>query len=296
MIITDKFIIINYPKTGSSYVRKAIKKVYNNDYKNTINKIIIKYSNIKIEQNKKYYSLDCPKLYGNYESTYYDQHGVVRQIPKNEIGKPIMSIIRNPLTKYISSYVYGWWKKYPPLPFNDLHKISPNFPNISFIEFYELLNNPLVNEDKIENKDARNLGSYTRMFLVFFSKDPNIAAKKLIDGEALGNILPKITFLHQEKLKSELKEYLISMDISKRRIEKIEKIKEINKSNEDEKRRINKNDIKRVSNYILDDERYLLKAFPEYENQLKYLTKSGEISSMPKDIITGFRQLGVGTI
>ena len=86
------------------------------------------------------------------------------------------------------------------------------------------------------------------------------------------------------------------MDISKRRIEKIEKFKEINKSNEDEKRRINKNDIKRVSEYILDDERYLLKVFPEYENQLKYLTKSGEISSMPKNIITGFRQLGVGTI
>jgi len=287
MIITDKFVLINYPKTGTTFVCSTLKSMHG--WKDTIYRRLMRKFGLYHTPIRE---LLLPKLYGDYPLSVKDKHGAYRQIPTSDIGKTVVSIVRNPLTRYISSYVYEWWKHTPPFPMTEVKKAFPGFPNISFIEFYQLLNHPLVNEDKLRNPKARILGSYTRMFLVFYSQDPEEAAKELLEGRLLSDILPPIVFLHQEYLRDELSSFLEDMGYSAEKITQVYKTGDKNVGSDSKKKEIPQEELTEVATAILKDDKALFDAFPEYYEEVVAISEGSELNRIKTNGFIGPRKLG----
>ena len=263
MIIAPKFVLINFPKTGTTFVRTALNAVHG--VNNSRLHRVLRKLNIEKPIARE---LLLPKLYGDYDASCKDQHGVYRQIPKPKKYKKIVTIIRNPLARYMSSYVFGWWKQHPPFPLEQVKLDFPDFPNLSFLDFYRLLNHPLVNEDKINISGARQYGNYTRMFLVFYSENPEDAVKNLLKGKTLMSVIPKITFLHQESLRDELYGFLKTVGYSELEAQRVYSIEDQNVGSATEKDAISKDELREVAQLILSDEMPLLEAFPRYYEYL----------------------------
>ncbi|WP_309401069.1 hypothetical protein [Cerasicoccus maritimus] len=272
MTITEDFVLINYPKTGTTFTRSAIALAYGVKCIR-LNRLMQKFC-IRTSLRE----LQFPKLYGNYDSSYRDQHGVYRQIPIEDRGKRIVSIVRNPIHKYISSYVYGWWKNHPPYSLDLVVQDFPKFPDISFPEFYDLVNHPNANEDKISVPEARAIGSYTRMFLVFFSEDPDAAAAGILSGKSLADVIPRVTFLHQEALRDNLCLFLKEVGVSASKAEKIYRLNKKNVSSIDKKSKLSTKEIEAVARRIITDEEKFLGVFPEYLEQLNKSIREGVYS------------------
>jgi hypothetical protein len=287
MIITDGFVVINFPKTGTTFLRAAVKAVYAKQKRFPIGLL----QSMKL-LGSPMRELMLPKLYGHYPATMRDQHGVYRQIPPNDIFKPIVSIVRNPLTKYMSSYVFGWWREHPPFDVAEVRKSFPNFPEISFVEYYRLINHSLACGDRIVAEGARNLGGYTRSVLVFYSLDPEKAAKDLLAGKSLEEVLPSITFLHQECLKDDLKAFLMDMRFKASDLKPIDALARQNVGPEKEKNKIPLSELREVAEAVLSDDRLLLDAFPEYRRYVEAVAGGLDLAEAPSIACNGPRQLG----
>ncbi len=97
MIITDKHIFLNFPKTGSTFIREVLKQIYKwrnqNQKSKTVNKI--KGRDLYIEEFlMPHYNLP----------EYKDQHGAWDQIPLKHKNKHVISVARNPVDRFISLY------------------------------------------------------------------------------------------------------------------------------------------------------------------------------------------------
>ena len=93
MIVTESFVMINYPKTGSAFARKMIKQAYFDRHHSVFRKIayrmgsatrpylkILEFPNIR----------DSSERYGK-----PDEHGLFCQIPEIHKSKKVISIRRN---------------------------------------------------------------------------------------------------------------------------------------------------------------------------------------------------------
>lgn len=287
MIVTDKFVLINYPKTGTTFARSVLKSIH--ERRNTRLRRILR--RIGIGRSR----LDdvlLPRIYGDSPPSMQGQHGVYRQIPEAERGKPVASIVRNPLTRYISSYVYAWWKEHPPFALCCVKEAFPHFPDLSFPEFYRLLNHPEVDEDRLRNPEARRLGSYTRMFFVFYAEEPDEAVGRALQGEPLDAVLPRIVFLHQEFLRDELATFLRSNGYSERELALVYEAESMNVGSTSQKGSIAPGELSEVAAAILKDDRILLDAFPEYREQISAVAGGVPLRDVPTSGFTGPRTLG----
>lgn len=200
MIITNDFVLLNQPKTGSTYLRECVKKLYER-------KTLLGFlSNDK----KGYREIHLPKVYGNTKSDYIDQHGVLRQIPQFAKDLPIISVIRNPVERLESSYYFGWWNTHPLYDLDRIKQKFKNYPDLSLIEYAKLQNDPDLTPDNLLKSYSDRLGYATRLFLIFYTKDPESSARELLyENKKLTDIIPKnITLLRQEDLKNEFKNYI----------------------------------------------------------------------------------------
>jgi len=192
MIITRDFVILNFPKTGSTYIRTCIKSLYKKN--STFNKLFYK--------SKVHEDLQFPKIYGNTKDTYIDQHGVFSQIPKIHQQKPIISIVRNPLARVVSSYHYAWWKTNHLYDFDTIKNKYPSYPELDLLTFTKFLNDSELAPYNLLKPFAEVLGYNTRLFLIFYCSSPEDSARKLLTGNyKLRDVIePNITFLKQEQL------------------------------------------------------------------------------------------------
>jgi len=209
-----------------------------------------------------------PKLYGDYPRSYRDQHGVYRQVPPQHRDKEIVSIVRNPLDKYLSSYVFGWWKGHPPFSAEEVKELYPNFPDLTFAEFYDLVHHEKVDEDKLKSPEASRLGSYTRMFLVFFAKDPDEACRHVLSGGCLRDILPPIRFLRQENLRGDLAKFLSEKGYSDDQIKRVYDLKTQNVSPSSEKNSVGVEKLSAVAEKCLRKDSAFLEMFSDYRNAI----------------------------
>lgn len=200
MMITDDFVMLNFPKTGSSFARMAIRRAYEPYW--ILQKMVL----AGLWRNK-----TCEYMMPNLDFSFSrerkeNQHGVYRQIPDFHRDKKIISITRNPFSRYVSAYTYGSWRQ------KKRFFKYPNFPNLSFAEFYEM-------KHKIDVKDRLGgilpqieLGFHSIQFIQFYFKNPSQVLQKIdnkyIDsGEYVADMC-KIKFLQQENLNAELKDFL----------------------------------------------------------------------------------------
>ena len=261
MLICDDFNILNFPKTGSTFVRDVIKEIYEARYK--------KNSLLKIAQRLKiieppFTELLLPNFQSPNRNTRHGkgQHGAYCQIPERYIDKKIVAVIRNPYEIFLSTYKMGWWQKFYPLKKEELFKRFPEFPNLSINEYIELL------KSSTENKTELHLGSHTVQFIRIFFKNPenvlmNISENYITSEDLYKNDMPEnITFLRQENLNEELANYLSSYNFTPYEIEFVRSHKKVNES---ENKSIDNNTIwtREALLYVAEYERFLFKIFKD---------------------------------
>ncbi len=263
MVITDQFVMLNLPKTGSSFARKALKKVHH--YDTLPNKILRKLS----LAGSSMIELSHPSLDRQFPEDLRDQHGTYRQIPEEHRHKTVVSVIRNPVDRYVSAYLFGWWKINLHTTEKRLRQAFPHFPELSFREYYEMIN-LFGRENRLRGMSPRiDLGFYTIQFIQFFFREPErtlglidddyIKQKRYLDDMA------EVVFLHQENLNSELYDFLRSLGYPERDIGFIRNAERVNVTpRAKDQRRWEDLCSENLKADILNKDRLIFDIFPEY--------------------------------
>lgn len=211
MLITEHFVLLNYPKTGSTFARKAIKELQATRLRerSTIQKILQK---TKLAQRPFCEELKLPNTRVKGVKRNPDQHGTYAQIPSRYRHLPVVSIVRNPYTHFLSAYQFRFWERNPPLSAQLLNEHFPHFPNLSLDDFVELVK-LLVKHDILQGQEiASNVGNQTVQFIRFFFKEPDKVLRELtneyLDSSQPLKDLADITFLRQENLNEDLVNFL----------------------------------------------------------------------------------------
>ncbi|MFW6303223.1 MAG: hypothetical protein ACOC2L_01260 [Candidatus Sumerlaeota bacterium] len=263
MLITRDFVMLNYPKTGSSFTRKALKKIHRHRDKGMRNLLIhLGLSKPSLQE------FLLPILDRHNPEGKISQHGTYRQIPEVHRGKPVVSVIRNPLSRMVSAWRFGWWLDNPPAPAEQIQEQYPNFPNLGFREFYEMQEDIGLRNRLGKIQLPSPIGINTVHFIQFFFPDPaSILCKIDADyhAEDLKKEMPDITFLHQENLNEEFGRYLRQMGYREDEIAQIDKLGKVNVTDDgqDKKHFLDYYDDDMLQN-ALRKERLLFGLFPEY--------------------------------
>lgn len=226
MIITNRFVMLNFPKTGSTFARKMIKQVYKK-YDRPIYRMI---KENKIFGAPTIEELILPIL--DTGSKRKSQHGVYRQIPLEHRHKKIVSITRNPFDRYVSLYLFRWWVDHPYAPVEEIKETYPLFPNLDFSQFYNMLHQ-FGRKDRFQGASPINdMGFHSVQFVQFYFYNPADIFQKInasyIQQKHFLEDMPEIKFLHQENLNEELYNFLRSVGHSNKKIEFIKKEPKIN--------------------------------------------------------------------
>lgn len=260
MIITKDFVMLNFPKTGSSFTREAIKQIYF-DRNSKIRKFLEK--NHVCSPSVK--ELLVPKIDEKINYNIRDQHGTLRQIPIPYRNRLIASVTRSPISRYKSTYYFKWWQQHPPGDIQTIYKGYPHFPELSFSEYYELIHF-FGRKNRLQRIVPKiDLGLHTIQFIQFYFYKPQDVLSKIDDKYIEENHFLKdmgdIKFLHQENLRQELKEFLLSVGIEKEYVQTLDIMKKVNVT----KRESHIEEVEpEILSAILKREKLLFKIFPEY--------------------------------
>lgn len=272
MFITEDLLMLNFPKTGSTFAREVLRRVYSK------RDTLMEKTLVKLGLRKpSVIDLLLPQIDVGIGTGLINQHGTVRQIPPIYQDRPIVTITRNPLSRYVSTYLFRSWVDFPPADVKTLKKTYPNYPDLSFSEYYEMMHTYEVEKRLNGIKPKIELGVFTIQFIRFYFKDPEAILKKIdldyIENKEYINELSKIHFIKQENLNSELKEFLQSVGMTKDELSFMDSMDKINVSKQKEdKSSFNEYYLGTdVEQKILDRDRLLFSIFPDYlpENQIK---------------------------
>jgi hypothetical protein len=128
MLITDSFVMLNYPKTGTSFARQVIKELY-------------------AREPRRWFGRWCKELILPNIRTpgVADQHGTYSQLPRRYRNREIVAIIRNPYDRFLSVFEFRYWVNVPLLPWDVVYRRFPSFPSLTldeYVDFDELVSQP----------------------------------------------------------------------------------------------------------------------------------------------------------
>jgi hypothetical protein len=257
MIITNDFILLNLPKTGSTFTRNILKRIYYGR-ENFFQKVCRKFHLIKPEMKE----LIVPNL--RMPNCKPDQHGTYQQIPGKYLNRTVVSIVRNPYDRFISIYRFKSWTNAEQLisEIEEINKNFPEFPNLNIDEYVDL--NLLGEKTKIgmfegyDKSNPKEIGNQTMQFIQMFFKNPKNVMLKLddeyINSGRYKSDMAQIKFLKQEKLNEELYNFLSYYNFKESELETISNTKKLNVS-----KSFNDDNLwtKKAIEYVRYRERYL---------------------------------------
>jgi hypothetical protein len=261
--------MLNFPKTGSSFARTIIKRVCHNR-----ETIFDKIGKRLFNWPGKYEELFFEKQDKVYHYNLKGQHGTYRQIPKRYLNRKILSITRNPFSRYVSTYLYGWWKKYPPGPMEIIKEFYPNYPELTFNDYYEMIHSFGIRDRLGELPLKCNIGMHTLQFIQFYSKSPSTVLSEISNNKSdyldFKKIFPEICFLRQEKLNSDLKDFLKNCGYHERELSFIDSVGKINVTNKSQR---DENYMEYYSDKLIskinERDKLLFNIFPFYRLEIK---------------------------
>ncbi|MBK6409432.1 MAG: hypothetical protein IPF78_06995 [Flavobacteriales bacterium] len=179
-------------------------------------------------------------------------------------AQALFSIIRDPFTRLVSAYEYRGWAKAPPAPLERILERHPSFPDLDIEEFVEM-NHHFTPEYLLGDiRPAVDLGPATLGFIRFFAREPRKFLEELRPGMRMdlndGRYFPKIRFLHTEHLNQELHDTLLELGYPEDRLAFILAKPPMNTTRKKEDEYLTP----ALKARILDKERLLFEAFPEY--------------------------------
>lgn len=261
MIATKDFVMINFPKTGSSFARKFIHDAYTTQ-KESRSRL---FPWGKKLSKKEFEYISISKVGEGTYNGLVDQHGKRCQIPQKHIKKKIVSITRNPFSRYRSIYQYGWWKQNPPAPLHTIKKAFPNFPNLNFEEFFAMLDKygtPNILEGA---NPSIEIGYHSAQFIRYFHKRPQQLLTSInaqfIESSACTECFQDVSFLRQETLRRDLTHLFQTLGFNSKQIEAIAAAPSLNKSEDDRDFCITTH----TAQKILEKDRLIFKIFPDYK-------------------------------
>lgn len=231
MIITRKLIFINFPKTGSSFIRKVLAETFksNASRRSAPSRISASISKRLADSGLtgglraalEYLELQSAPFrileFYNPVRGYYDQHGKVHQVAKQLLRRRFISVARDPLSRFCSYYHYFKTvheNRHLPLLRMAIEAAGSPVSEISADQFYERL---FWEHNCIWMQSAGLkgiIGPQTLDFVNHFAIDP-IAAFRGLGGGAnfddLRHLFPADFLLLQHKslasqLRSELEQ------------------------------------------------------------------------------------------
>lgn len=214
MLISDLFVMINFPKTGTSFVRACLHELYEKQISKSSPFKRAAYTLHAIPK-PKLSELMLPNI--EYAQTDYrvpDQHGKVSQIPQIHRHKPVISITRNPFDRAVSGYEFGWWKNHLYDEIENIKAVFPHFPNLDFGEYLAFMDSQISH--RIPATIPQNdIGIQTVEFIQYYFYDPLDALTRLNDeyiySGAYKRDMPDIILMHTEYLSDDLHKYLLSL-------------------------------------------------------------------------------------
>lgn len=267
MIITERFVMLNFPKTGSSFARMVIKRLYK-QYDAALYRWFMK---LGLAETRGLLELRMPAIDSQAMMGRNNQHGTYRQIPPEHLHKKIFTIVRNPLDRYVSSYLFRWWQKYPLASMEQLCAVWPHFPNLSFAEFYDMFHR-FGREERLHGVRLKtDLGRSTIQFIQFYFPDPARVLELLddayIEEARYRDDMANITFLHQENLNQELYDFLLGLGYPARQLDFIRHAEKLNITprTEDQKK-LRDFYTPALVEQIYARDKLLFDIFPEYRN------------------------------
>jgi len=272
MFITESFIMLNFPKTGSSFARAMLEKIYKKRYAELSlkEKILIKTKRRK----PLYRELLLPNIRVE-RVNQLNQHGIYIQIPKEELGKEIMSIARNPYDRFLSTYEFRSWAKVPKISDEIIKEHFPTFPEISLEEYTELQKLTMIHGRLKGKKPSARIGDQSVFFIQMFFKNPNKVLENItdeyIDSDEIFEDMADVTFIQQENLRQGLIDFLLKHNFKKSELEIINKSEKVNTTKkifEDRSQLWTQN----VIDYIKHDERLIFRILEK--NGINYSHKN----------------------
>lgn len=156
MIITDRFVFLHIPKTGGTFVHRALESTIATDAELFI---------------------DTATEAGRRRLNVSDKHQTAREIPVEFRHFPVVWGVRNPYDHHVSLYEFSWWKTHPGDTFDEVAIRSryPHFPQLTFDEYlesvydYRLLDREYVGTETAARLAALDIGPLTFDYLRFIA-------------------------------------------------------------------------------------------------------------------------------
>jgi len=196
MIVTDDFVFLNYPRTGSTFVREALRDVYAKHPERRFEELVLPNSRTLTARRQRRMS----------------QHGSRHQIPAGHEDKPVFSVVRHPLDRLVSQFALAFWSQGNDVaPVAELRSRFPSYPKLSFGEFLDYHGSFAFEDVRQGAELMAHMGTETLHFVRFYARDPAAALAELTD-EAIENdaagFSEGVRFLRNESLAADLRAIL----------------------------------------------------------------------------------------
>ena len=230
MIITDTFVMLNNPKTGSTFARTVLKEIHATYRRVQFWKRVVSFGRVRAPLFKELYLPDL--TFDGSLLKESSQHGAYSQIPDEYRDREVVSVVRNPYTLFISHYQFRWWATHPPFPPAFLAEKFPQFPDLSIDDFVDFSRLRVAHEPLGERLTELGVGSMSRFFIKMFYREPasifRHLDRQMIDSGRLLELLPTITFLRQEHLTDDLSHFLRRHGYSERELQHVAEHEKVN--------------------------------------------------------------------
>jgi hypothetical protein len=217
MVITEQFVYLHMPKTGGTFVETVLRELLST--RDTL-----------------YYDTSNEKDRILFESK--NQHEKFSEVPEPYRSKKVLFTVRNPYDHLVSFYEFLWWRNHPGDTFdeNKIREVYPHYPEISFQEYLEALNNwDLMDRGYVDSKTANickihNIGSLTLDYIRFLFQEPQKIVNDInyyFTDDRYQHELPEIFFIHTDNLNRGLYGFLLGMGYDSAHLDFILNLKKI---------------------------------------------------------------------
>jgi hypothetical protein len=235
LLLTDRFVYIHEPKTGGTFVTHVLSELHGG--LTGVRPSPRVREGIRLRLPTASFWLErrggSPSS-GDSGTTKYgrlcrwNDHGTCSEIPRRYRSRQIVATVRNPFQKYVSGYLFGWWKRpeYISLyrqTIPDFHQRYPSFPDLTFTEYMELIHASWTVPVDRGLCSGQGVGFQTERFLRFYFRLPWLlrgtkhdisSVVRKVDGEYVRRRryevdMFDVRFLRTERLNEELCEFLL---------------------------------------------------------------------------------------
>lgn len=205
MLLTKDFVFIHLPKTGGTFVHRNLVRLF-------LNRANIKEEGLRHRVIRKL-NLDY-QLIGAHSYQPLRPHQTCADIPKAHQRKQVLSVIRNPIEKWISEYNFGFWKRHPQyldqldIPLEDIRAVAPTFGSEqeTFTDFMRMHDVFLT---KRRYQSDYSFGYLTEQFIRFYCKNADdLLRDSNLDVTTIKKNLHQVHFLRNIRLNQDLFEFL----------------------------------------------------------------------------------------